>query len=299
MNRKHADRRKQRERAGRIRNRRYATMHPPTIFERIHNDLDKHEFPHAVTEPDRVVHAKCVFFPPEETTYRNSKGDAEVDLLLSGDEATGTLTTVCPYAWHVGQSPGTSAQLSLALAISQDDLKLHFDHQLGAIIPRVCRMFHTASKNSNESLSHITHVLLCITTVDAAFHHVARTGDVLSAIRAGDQVFCGAHPAKTRVAEIVARLVEKNSGSVQRVTDYFNLRVSPVIDSYGPCQHGTASQLLGKIQSRLSHPYNRVAALVSDNRPFGLTPTLSTDFESETIAWIDALLDGVLDEKAS
>ena len=300
MNRKQlANRRKQRKRAARTGNQRQAAMLAPTIFQSIHNDLEKHKLPHAVSDHDRFVHVKCVFFPPEETTYRNSDGDAEVDLALYGNEAAGTLTAVCPYAWHVGQSPGTSAQLSLALAMPQDALKLQFDHRLGALTPRVCRTFNTASTSANESLCHISNLLLCITSMDVAFHHVKQTGDVLSALQAGDQVFSSEHPGEARVVEIGARLAEKTANTIQRVNDYFTQRVSPFIDAHGPCLHGPNGRMLERIQSRLSHPYDRVAALVSGNRPVGFALTLSTDFESETTAWIDALLEGCLDEKAS
>lgn len=293
------NRRQQRKRNARNGAQRQAAMHTPTIFQCIQNDLHVHNLPYGVSDRNRAVHVKCRFFPPEETAYCNSDGDAEVELELVGDEAAGKLTVLCRDAWDIGTSPDDLAKLNVALASYGGALRIHFAHQLRALSLWVTREFNATRESSDESLRHMCTVLRCITALDAAFRYAARTGNVPAARLVGEKVFNGTPPAETRIAELSARLIEQDKNIIQRVTDYFTEKVSPFIDAHGLVLHGPAGRMLERIQARLSNPYGSVAVLVSGNTLCSLSLTLTKDFESETIAWIDALLEGGLDEKAS
>lgn len=151
----------------------------PTSIDEVKGFLDEYDLRFMVDESAGVI---LIGFScdPDETTYRDSDGDAHVKVVIELVEDGNFLRVAAPFAWKLDACIHRAAVLGVLPALQGRYKMLRFDHdpQDGELQPNVELALEDASLTSDQFHRAVQAVLRGIQRFDPVIRRAMQTGEV-------------------------------------------------------------------------------------------------------------------------
>jgi hypothetical protein len=151
----------------------------PATLEQLTGYLDEFDLSYDANEEYQGI-AIGFTLPEDSTTYRDSDGDAHIQLLIRVVEDGELVAVIAPQAWNVATCSHKAAVFEALVAMQARFKLLRFDYDPddGEIRPNVELPLEDSTLTSNQFHRLMHAVIVGVQRLDAVIRHAMETGQV-------------------------------------------------------------------------------------------------------------------------